>query len=215
MTEFFESLKPIEKVFLISAILGGAIFLVRLILFFIGMGHHGVDADTGFDGDVGHDVGHMGEVGHDVGDAHGDLHGHAAETESSFKFISLQSITAFFMMFGLVGLALSRQSQWPATLSILGAVGAGLFSVWVIGKLLSAMGRLQSEGTLDIRNAIGQEGTVYLRISATGKGVVQITVQDSLRELTAVSQDKTEIKTGERVVVEDVTGGNILVVRKV
>jgi membrane protein implicated in regulation of membrane protease activity len=45
--------------------------------------------------------------------------------------------------------------------------------------------------------------------------VVQITVQDSLRELTAVSQDKTEIKTGERVVVEDVTGGNILVVKKV
>ncbi len=109
MTEFFESLKPIEKVFLISAILGGAIFVVRLILFFIGMGHHGVDADTGFDADVGH----MGEVGHDVGDAHGDLHGHADETESSFKFISLQGITAFFMMFGLVGLALSRQSKWP------------------------------------------------------------------------------------------------------
>ena len=64
MTEFFESLKPIEKVFLISAILGGAIFVVRLILFFIGMGHHGVDAEAGFDGDVGHDVGDM---GHDVG----------------------------------------------------------------------------------------------------------------------------------------------------
>jgi membrane protein implicated in regulation of membrane protease activity len=209
MTEFFESLKPIEKVFFISAILGGAIFVVRLILFFIGMGHHDVDADTGFEGDVGH----MGEAGHDVGDAHGDLHGHTAETESSFKFISLQSITAFFMMFGLVGLALSRQSKWPATLSVFGAVAAGFFSVWVMGKLLSAMARLQSEGTLDIRNAIGQEGTVYLRIPATGKGVIQITVQDSLRELTAVSQDKTEIKTGERVVVEDVTGGNILVVR--
>lgn len=80
MTEFFESLKPIEKVFLISAILGGAIFVVRLILFFVGMGGHGADADAGFDGDVGHDVGHMGDVGHDVGDAHGDLHGHAAET---------------------------------------------------------------------------------------------------------------------------------------
>ncbi|MGD2086014.1 MAG: hypothetical protein PVH61_07510 [Candidatus Aminicenantes bacterium] len=211
MTEFFESLKPIEKVFLISALLGGAIFVVRLILFFIGMGHHGVDADAGFDGDVGH----VGDVGHDVGDAHGDLHGHAAETESSFKFISLQSITAFFMMFGLVGLALSRQGKWPTTLSVFGAVAAGFFSVWVMGKLLNAMAALQSEGTLDIRNAIGQEGTVYLRIPATGKGVVQITVQDNLRELTAVSQDKTEIKTGERVVVEDVTGGNILVVKKI
>jgi membrane protein implicated in regulation of membrane protease activity len=209
MTEFFESLKPIEKVFLISAILGGAIFLVRLVLFFIGMGHHGMDTDSGFGSDVGHDV------GHDVDAPHGDLQGHADDTESSFKFISLQSITAFFMMFGLIGLALSRQSKWPTTLSVFGAVAAGFFSVWVMGKLLSSMARLQSEGTLDIRNAIGQEGTVYLRIPATGKGIVQITVQDTLRELTAVSQDKTEIQTGERVVVEDVTGGNILVVRKV
>jgi len=215
MTEFFESLKPIEKVFLISAILGGAIFLVRLVLFFIGMGHHGMDTDAGVGGDIGHDVGHMGDVGQDVSADHGDLHGHADDTESSFKFMSLQSITAFFMMFGLVGLALSRQSKWPTTLSVFGAVAAGFFSVWVMGKLLSAMARLQSEGTLDIRNAIGQEGTVYLKIPAAGKGVVQITVQDTLRELTAVSQDKTEIKTGERVVVEDVTGGNILVVRKV
>lgn len=215
MTGFFESLRPIEKVFLISAILGGAVFLVRLILFFIGMGHHGVDGDTGFDGDVGHDAGHMGDAGHDVGHVHGGIQGHAAEAESSFKFVSLQGITAFFMMFGLVGLALSRQSKWPTTLSVFGAVAAGFFSVWVMGKLLSAMAKLQSEGTLDIRNAIGQEGTVYLKIPATGKGVVQITVQDTLRELTAVSQEKTEIKTGERVVVEDVTGGNILVVKKV
>ena len=217
MTEFFESLKPIETVFFVCAFVGGVLFLVRMILFFIGMGHHGVDADAGFDGDLGHDVdvGHMGDVGHDVGDAHGDLHGHGADTESSFKFISLQSITAFFMMFGLVGLALSYQSKWPATLSIVGALAAGVFSVWVIGKLMGAMIRLQSEGTLDIRNAVGQEGTVYLTIPATGKGIVQITVQDSLRELTAVSLDKIEIKTGERVVVEDVTGGNTLVVRSV
>jgi membrane protein implicated in regulation of membrane protease activity len=217
MTGFFESLKPIETVFFICAFVGGALFLVRMILFFFGMGHHGVDADAGFDGDVGHagDVGH--DIGHDAGHDMGHAQGadHAGDTDSSFKFISLQSITAFFMMFGLVGLALSWQSKWPATLSIGGALAAGFFSVWVIGKLMSAMGRLQSEGTLDIRNAIGQEGTVYLTIPATGKGIVQINVQDSLRELTAVSLDKIEIKTGERVVVEDVTGGNVLVVRSV
>ncbi len=211
MAGFFESLKTLEKVFLICALLGGVVFVVRLILFFIGMGHHDVGTDAGFDG--GGDVGHIGDVGHDVGDVHGDAQGHG-DTEGSFKIVSLQGITAFFMMFGLVGLALSRQSGWPETLCIFGALAAGLFSVWVIGKLLSAMGKLQSEGTLDIRNAIGQEGTVYLTIPAEGNGVVQIAVQDCLRELSAVSQDQTEIKTGERIIVEEITAGNILLVRK-
>jgi membrane protein implicated in regulation of membrane protease activity len=211
MTGFLESLKPIDTVFFISAVIGGAIFLVRLILFFIGMGHHSLDADTGLDSDMGD----SGNFGHDISDGHGEMHDHTTDTESSFKFISVQSITAFFMMFGLVGLALSWQSKWVATLSILGATAVGAFAVWMIGKLMRVMGKLQSEGTLDFRNAIGQEGTVYLKIPATGKGVVQITVQDCLRELTAVSQDKSEIKTGERVVVEDISGGNILVVKKV
>jgi membrane protein implicated in regulation of membrane protease activity len=77
------------------------------------------------------------------------------------------------------------------------------------------MGKLQSEGTLDVWNALGKEGTVYLTIPPTGKGIVQINVQDTLRELSAVSKDKTEIKTGERIVVVDIVGGSTLVVSNV
>jgi membrane protein implicated in regulation of membrane protease activity len=151
----------------------------------------------------------------DVG-GHGEgIDSDHADSDTSFKAISLQGITAFFMMFGLVGLALSRQSGFGPTLSIFGAVIGGGFSVWVIGKIFSSMGRLQSEGTLDVWNAIGREGSVYLTIPPTGKGIVQINVQDTLRELSAVSSDKTEIKTGERVVVVDITGGSTLVVNKV
>jgi membrane protein implicated in regulation of membrane protease activity len=215
MGAFFESLKAIEKVFFISAVLGGALFLVRLVLMFIG-GDHG-DSDAGgadIGGDVGGDAG--GHMGGDMGGHDGSMDSHdGGDTDASFKAISLQSLTAFFMMFGLVGLALSRQSKFPESLSVFGAVIGGVLSVWLIGKTLASMRKLQSEGTLDIRNAIGQEGTVYLSIPANGKGVVQINVQDTLRELSAVSHDKTAIKTGERVIVEDITGGNILVVKTV
>jgi membrane protein implicated in regulation of membrane protease activity len=213
MGGFFESLKAIEKVFFICAVLGGVLFVIRLVLMFIGGGHGDTDGDIGGHGDVG---GH-GDIG-----GHGDAGGHGegmdtdhADSDTSFKAISLQGITAFFMMFGLVGLALSRQSGFGATLSIFGAVIGGGFSVWVIGKIFSSMGRLQSEGTLDVWNAIGKEGSVYLTIPPTGKGIVQINVQDTLRELSAVSNDKTEIKTGERVVVVDIVGGSTLVVSKV
>ncbi len=200
MGVFFDSLNAMEKVFFICAIVGGLVFLIRLILSLLGA-HHG-DIDIG-----GHDVDFG---GHDSGftDHHGD-------SDSSFKAVSIQGISVFFMMFGLVGLAMSRQSGYTAFFSMLGAIIAGILSFWLIGKLFKFMKQFQSEGNLDIRNAIGKEGTVYLNIPEQGDGVVQIEVQGTLRELSAVSADKISIKTGERVIVENITGNNFLVVRKI
>ena len=55
------------------------------------------------------------------------------DSDIGFRMISLQGLSAFFMMFGLVGLALYRQSQVGVIISIVGAVAAGMGSVWVIG----------------------------------------------------------------------------------
>lgn len=200
MVEFFESLNTLQKVYMISSLVGGILFLLRLLLTLFG-GHH--DAGT-VDGDIDFDVDHGGVH-------HGDAH----DSDSSFRVLSLQGITAFFMMFGLVGLALSRQSKVAAGWSILGALTGGILAIWVIGKVFRGMSHLQSDGTMDIQNAVGQEGTVYLNIPADGEGKVQIVVQGSLRELTAVSRYKKEIKTGDRVLVDEVSGGTTLVVHKV
>jgi len=223
MGAFFESLNAVEKIFFISAMVGGIMFILRMILTLAG-GHHGGDTGGdvhgGFDmhhdmGDVGDvaDVGDVGDGGHDMG--HDMDQDTAHDSDSSFKLLTLQGLTAFFMMFGLVGLALSKQGKAATFAAILGAVAGGFFSMWIMAKLFKSMSRLQSDGTMDIRNAVDQEGTVYLRIPAEGEGKVQVAVQGSLREMTAVSKYKSEIKTGERIVVDSVTGDNILVVRKV
>ena len=201
MGAFFESLSAVEKIFFICAVLGGVMFILRLLLSLFG-GHH--DADMGGDVDGGFDV-------HDVHDVHDAPH----DSDASFKILSLQGLTAFFMMFGLVGLALSRQSRWATMWATLGAFIGGLAAMWVMAKIFKGMTKLQSDGTMDIQNAVGQEGTVYLTIPAEGEGKVQVTVQGSLRELTAVSKYKTEIKTGERIVVDSVTSANVLVVKKI
>jgi membrane protein implicated in regulation of membrane protease activity len=199
MGAFFESLNAVEKIFFICAVLGGVMFILRLLLSLFGGDHH--DADMGGDVHGGFDV-------HDVQDVHHD-------SDASFKILSLQGLTAFFMMFGLVGLALSRQSGWATMWATIGAFTGGLAAMWIMAKIFKGMTKLQSDGTMDIQNAVGQEGTVYLTIPAEGEGKIQVTVQGSLRELTAVSKYKTEIKTGERIVVDSVTGANLLVVTKI
>jgi membrane protein implicated in regulation of membrane protease activity len=188
MTQFFSTLSPIEVFYAACAILGGTMFLIRTVLFFAG-------ADTHADSDLGVDM------------AHGDA-------DASFRVLSIQSLSAFFMMFGLVALAATRQSMLPTGIALAAGAIAGALTVWIIGKIFTGMKRLQSDGTLHVANAIGHEGSVYLTIHATTAGKVQIAVQGRLSEFEAVSEDKSEIKTGERVTVTRVLDNGSLVVKK-
>ena len=184
----------LEHVYIGSASIGGALFLVRMLLMFLG--------------------GELGDA--DGADGAGDVdHGGMHASDIGFKVLSLQGITAFFMMFGLVGLAILKGTS-PGTpwslLSMAGGTVAGLGTVWVIAKLFMMMKSLQSTETLDMDDAIGTVGTVYLTIPVEDTGKVQITVRGSLGVYNAVSEEKKEIKTGEQVMVVRVVSGNVLVV---
>jgi membrane protein implicated in regulation of membrane protease activity len=190
MEAFYSSLSPVQKVFLFCALVGGIIFVLRMILMVIGLGDHDV---------------------HDGGLDHVDGHG---DSDVSFKLFSLHGLTCFFMMFGLVGLGLSRQFWVPDVIAAAIGTIAGLFTFWVIAKLFSSMTKLQSDGTLKLSNAIGQQGKVYLTIPADGTGQVQVAFQGRLMIYDAISANKEEIKTGDQIVVIDIAGGNIFVVER-
>jgi membrane protein implicated in regulation of membrane protease activity len=205
------TMTAVDKIFLGCAVFGGALFAVRVALFFF-VGHAGTDADTSFDG--GADV--HADFGTDVdadADVHTELH-HGGDSDTSFKLLTFQGITAFLMMFGLVGLAMRMDSSAAEPMAILAASMAGLLALYVVGKLFAFMRGLQSSGTVDLRNAVGQEGSVYLTIHAGGTGQVRVTVQDRLRIYEAVADGEGEIRTGESVKVVNVLGGKLLVVQK-
>jgi len=203
MSEFMAGLTTAEQVYAVSALIGGLLFIIRTLMTLI----------SGFD-HAGADIGGHG----DFGGGHGDSGGHASDTsgeaDTSFRALSIQGITAFFMMFGLVGLALSRQSGVGAAVSSVGGTLAGLITVWVIGRVFMSLGKMQSDGTLNYNNAIGKEGTVYLTIPSSGQGQVNVAIQEQLQLCQAVAAEKSPISTGERVVVVDVIDGHILVVSK-
>ncbi|MBN2388143.1 MAG: NfeD family protein [Anaerolineales bacterium] len=195
----------IEIFYWVCAIGGGTLFLLRTIMVMIGIGGDHDISDIGDTGDVPMDIPH---------DAHADAAGdHADAADVSFKFASLQGLTAFFTIFGLVGLALV-QLEWHVLLTFLGASAAGILAVWILGMLFMQMKRLQSEGTLDIQNAIGQTGSVYLTIPEGGSGQVRVPVQGSLHIMDAVSTNKKKISTGEGIRVVGITADNLLVVEK-
>jgi hypothetical protein len=177
--------------YLVCAIAGGTVLVLRIILMVVGIGG-GADLTDAAVHDVNHD---------------GIMDG----TGGAFQFLSLQSIAGFFTLFGLVGLGLLEIHASPI-LSLLGAFGAGLLTAWATGLIFINMRRLQSEGTLVLTNAIGQEGTVYLTIPEKGTGVINVTVQGALRTLDAVSENGQKIPTGSIVMVKGITAGKVLVV---
>jgi hypothetical protein len=148
-----------------AAVLGGALFLAQLALSALGAG----DADIDFSGHHTADTGHT-------------------SADTAFKLLSLQGLSAFFAMFGLTGLALHDQSGASAALSVAGAFVGGGFTTLVIARIFRAAKKLEGSGNIDMKNAIGQEATVYLRIAANKPGKVTVTVQGRQVQADAVSE---------------------------
>lgn len=192
----FNDFNPVDYFYLLCAVVGGLLFLAR-----VGFGLLGGETGS-FDGDMGEfnpgidhpDAGHHGDPG--------------------FHLFSLQGITGFFIMFGLVGLAISRGGGEVFWSGLSGLVAGGATMV-VIAWIFQSAQRLQSEGTLRIQNAVGKEGTVYLTIPEHGTGQVSVVVQGGLRQFDAISDEGGRIPTGEKVRVKRIFSGNVLVVERI
>jgi hypothetical protein len=166
----------LDELFSLAAVMGGLAGLVQGGLLLLGGGLEGDGLEAG-DSDLTGDP------------AHG------------FRFLSLLGMASFLAMFGLVGLALSRQSRVGAGWSILGALLAGQGSFWIIGLLFRLAGRLQSNGALQPQAAVGCTGTVCLGIPTGGTGRVNIQIGQRLREMDAIHAGGAELATGTRVQV--------------
>ena len=193
MGDYFSQYSAVELFFLICAVAGGFFVLIKFIMQFMGFDH-----DTGHDIDVG---------GHDIDAQHTD-------SDTGFHVLSLHGISSFLMMFGLVGLAMYRQSSLGILISLIGAVIAGCASVWVIGKLFLMASKLKSSGTIAIDSTVGAKGKVYMKIPEKGTGRVLVNVKNSLREYDASTNDGTSLETGTAIRVVWVDG-NLLVVERI
>lgn len=85
--------------------------------------------------------------------------------------------------------------------------------MWSMGKMFQAFHNVQSSGNMDIENAVGQDGTIYMRIKPGEVGQIQVTIQGALRTLDAIASDSSlYLKTGSTVTVEKIVAGRMVVV---
>lgn len=166
----------ISLLFIIAAVLGGAILLVQLVIHLFGGAIGDNDLDLFEDG----------------------------EADASFKILSLQGLSGFFTMFGLVGLALLWENHVAPLYAAAGGFAAGLITTWVMSKIFTWVKGLQSSGTMQMKDALGVSGTVYTRIHKHKPGKVTVVVRQRLLTLDACTEDDITLEQGDRVIVQDI-----------
>ncbi len=205
MDAFFQSLSALEKVYLAAAVFGGSLFAHMPTIQLRGAGDQGVGEGGAAEGDA------SGVDGHVDGDVHADGDAHAHDVgDPSFKVLSVQGISAFSLVAGLTGLGLIRDLGLPEWASVVGATLTGAALVAVMKRVFRIFLGFRASGTLDLNQALAEEGEVYLGIPAGGEGQVQIAVQGRLRVVDATADDGSAIPTGTRVRVVDVVDARLL-----
>lgn len=215
MAEFFTTMTTIEIIFSICAVFGSLFFILRGISVLFGFaGSDGADGSGALDTDGGPDMSMLQDLdGNGIPDL---LETDALPVKYKNRLIefSLQNISAFFMMFGLIGLAMMKSSGFGAIPAILAGFVGGVVMAWVLTKVTRSLMYLKSSGNKVISSSIGKIGTVYLSIPANGTGQVQVEVSGRLEVCDAVSADNEDIKSGTEIQVVSIKEGNILSVTK-
>ena len=211
MAAWWQSLTALEHILLYIAVPATLVLIIQTVLLFAG----GVfDSDGAGEGDGGldHVDSHFDVGGHDAppgGDGSDLTPDHPGGPDSGLHLFTVRGVVAFLVLF----LCLCQVGM-PGFLAVFLAVPIGFAGMVGIALAVRQAVRLQYDGTLDLRNAVGLAGQVYLTVppARTGEGKVMVTVQEQLRELDARTDSTQPIPTGSAVRVTGLAGRDILLV---
>lgn len=200
--EWWEAMTILERVCVCIAIPATLLLIIQTILTIIGI-DGGVEADADVDIDI--------EVDSDGA----DLDVETPDGELGFHLFTVRGTIAFLAVMGWMGYALLSAGV-RVWLSCLIAVASGFVMMVLVALIFRFFSKLQTNGNVDIRKAVGTSGSVYLTVPAKrqGTGKINVVVQDKYSEYEAVTDEEEAIPYGSEVVVIGLSGLDTLVVKR-
>ena len=149
-------------------------------------------------------------------DGDADFEGHADDLsfDGEFTLISVRGLVAFFVFFGWSGVILIFYDM-STVMTVIVSVLAGFSAMLIVAYVFYTFHKLEDKGNIEIDNAIGAIGEVYIRIPGKGarNGKVFVPIQGRIVELLAKTKGP-EIPTGSKIRVQSVLKGNVLLVEQ-
>lgn len=170
------------------------------------------DLDTDWGELADADVGDLAAPEQDGGPMPHHTDGSGPGDAAVFRLLTLQTVVAFLTVFSWSAIV-SISTGAPALRSIVIGLALGVAAMFLVAKLVQASRRLVENGTVNLKNAIGESGKVYLPIppESRGEGKIMLQVQGQLAEFSAVTYGKRQLPTGMIVRVTDVLGDALVV----
>ena len=217
LSEWWEGLQFAEQILYCIAVPATLILIIQIILMLIGMGDSGaginpsdtsgLDMPDGFDGADVPDAAGVDLDYHDIS-SHADI--------ADFRLLSVQSVIAFLCIFGWSGIAALSCGAAPWLAIAIGAV-LGLGAMFLVAKIIQWSSKLTQNGNFNVKNLLGESGTVYIPIPPKGGGAGKINIScgERFMEFDAVTEEEKTLSTGSAVRVVDIIAGSTLVVEKI
>mgnify|MGYP001178228519 CR=1 FL=1 len=186
--EIFENMEPLLRTFWFVAIPASLVFIVQMVMTFIG-----ADSTDGLEADFDSDL--------SGGDA-------------PFQLFSLRNLVNFLLGFSWMGISFySTISSKPLLLVLSILVGA--FFVFLFFIIIRQVQKLAEDNSFRISDTLNKTAEVYLTIpgNKTGKGKIMISVKGAFHELEAITE-RESIPSGSVVKVVRIEN-NILIVEKI
>lgn len=183
-SEWWSGLSGPEQFFWGIALVASTLFVLQFLLSMLGM-----DAEADLDGEGGL----AGEV-------------------DGLNLVSFRGILAGLMIFGWTGVAAIANGQ-NLIISAAWALAGGILALVGVAYFMRFFLKMQDGGqNFDLHNALNEIGEVYLRIppSQSGIGKVHITFSNMYQEIDAITHSSSEIPTGAKVKVVEITNDKLL-----
>lgn len=192
---YFNELIKSGSIFWFCALSGSGMFLIQFIINIFGISDH----DSFDTNDVASD--NIDDAGQDSANA------------EKFKWLSMQTITGFLMMFGWTAITCQSEFGLQNTTTIITSLAAGIFAAIITHSIFNLAKRLRSSGSIyRIEDAIGKEAYVYQRIPKGGVGKISMTLQHFTHEIDAISHHTEELPSFMRVKIIDKSDDNTVIV---
>ena len=226
--QWWDGLSGLLKVLYCIAFPSTLLLIIQTLLAMFGMhqGGHDLSDTSGLDMHLdagGHDIGggHHGlDIHHNVsGHDNVDFHDHSYTdyvTDTSMHFFTMQTIVAFLTVSSWSSIVLVG-SDVPKIISLVVGFLLGVMTMALVAKMVQLSMRLTENGTVNLKNAIGESATVYIPCPPKnqGMGKITMTLQGQLMELGAFNESDEMLGTGTQVVVVDVRGDDVIVEKEI
>ena len=188
MIEWWNGLGLAQQIFALVGVGSTVILIIQMAMLLFGLGD---DSDADID-----------DIDGDVGDGDG------------LALFTVKGIVAMLSITGWTGV-IFLGTEMPTALSYILAFLCGFAALVLMAYAMKAVAKLQSSGNIDIGNAVGKVGQVYIPIKPGNSGKVNLTVQGQYSEFSAISTSSDTLATGSYVRVVAVDEAGTLVVEPI